>query len=75
MDPRMGTSSKSLCDTCGEPLKACNGHFGQVKLALPVFHIGYLRFVVELLHCICKVCMGWGIPGCGEMLNRNTGLR
>lgn len=56
MDPRMGTSSKSLCDTCGEPLKACNGHFGQVKLALPVFHIGYLRFVVELLHCICKDC-------------------
>ncbi|KAJ9657821.1 DNA-directed RNA polymerase III subunit C1 (rpo31) [Coniosporium apollinis] len=57
MDGRMGTSSKSgLCDTCGEGLKECNGHFGYVRLALPAFHIGYFRAIIEILHCICKGC-------------------
>lgn len=56
MDGRMGTSSKSgLCHTCGEGLKECNGHFGYVRLALPAFHIGYFRAIIEILHCICKV--------------------
>lgn len=57
MDGRMGISSKSAtCETCGEDLKSCNGHFGHVKLALPAFHIGYLKMIIEVLHCICKEC-------------------
>ncbi|KAF2138602.1 uncharacterized protein K452DRAFT_290746 [Aplosporella prunicola CBS 121167] len=57
MDGRMGISSKNAnCDTCGEDLKACNGHFGHVKLALPAFHIGYLKMILEVLHNICKEC-------------------
>ncbi|KAF2095750.1 beta and beta-prime subunits of DNA dependent RNA-polymerase [Rhizodiscina lignyota] len=56
MDGRMGTSQKGQCETCGKPLQSCNGHFGHVKLALPCFHIGYLRYVIELLHSICKKC-------------------
>ncbi|KAF2086213.1 beta and beta-prime subunits of DNA dependent RNA-polymerase [Saccharata proteae CBS 121410] len=57
IDPRMGISSKSAnCETCGEDLKSCNGHFGHVKLALPAFHIGYLKMIIEVLHSICKDC-------------------
>ncbi|TKA74890.1 hypothetical protein B0A49_06081, partial [Cryomyces minteri] len=55
MDGRMGTSTKgAICDTCGEDLTACIGHFGHVKLALPAFHIGYFKKIIEILHDICK---------------------
>jgi len=52
----MGLSAKAgFCDTCGEVLQTCNGHFGYVKLALPVLHIGYLKMIVSVLQDICKV--------------------
>ena len=55
----MGISSKDgLCETCGDPLQLCNGHFGLVKLALPAFHIGYLKLTIAILQCICKVQAG-----------------
>ncbi|KAF2267763.1 DNA-directed RNA polymeras-like protein iii largest subunit [Lojkania enalia] len=61
MDLQMGTSSKgqganSRCKTCGENLYGCNGHFGHIKLALPAFHVGYLKHIIEVLHCVCKDC-------------------
>ncbi|KAI7104859.1 hypothetical protein KC352_g37217, partial [Hortaea werneckii] len=35
-DERLGTSAKTgSCQTCGQGLKECNGHFGHVKLSLP----------------------------------------
>ena len=55
LDPRMGTSSKSgFCETCGEALQQCNGHFGLVKLVLPAFHIGYMKMIIATLQNICK---------------------
>ncbi|KAF2198820.1 beta and beta-prime subunits of DNA dependent RNA-polymerase [Delitschia confertaspora ATCC 74209] len=57
MDRRMGTSTKGTkCATCDLDLKECNGHFGHIKLALPAFHVGYLRNIIEILACICKDC-------------------
>ncbi|KAH7082572.1 hypothetical protein BKA63DRAFT_501235 [Paraphoma chrysanthemicola] len=57
MDPHMGISSKTgECKTCGEKLDKCNGHFGHIKLALPAFHVGYLKHIIEVLNCICKDC-------------------
>ncbi|KAK7517511.1 hypothetical protein IWZ03DRAFT_173824 [Phyllosticta citriasiana] len=57
LDGRLGISAKSaICETCGEDLKSCNGHFGHIKLALPAFHIGYLKMIIEVLHSICKEC-------------------
>lgn len=56
LDMRMGTSNQSTkCETCHRQLKDCNGHFGYVKLALPAFHVGFLKKIIEILHCICKV--------------------
>lgn len=44
LDPRLGISDKmSVCATCKRKLVDCAGHFGYIKLALPVFHIGFLR--------------------------------
>ncbi|KAF2861290.1 DNA-directed RNA polymerase III subunit RPC1 [Piedraia hortae CBS 480.64] len=57
IDDRLGISSKSAtCKTCGQGLMECNGHFGHVKLSLPVFHYGYLKKVIEVLSCVCKEC-------------------
>lgn len=57
MDPVMGISSKAgICGTCKEGLDKCNGHFGHIKLALPVFHVGYLKHIIEILHTVCKDC-------------------
>ncbi|KAJ4299119.1 DNA-directed RNA polymerase III subunit C1 (rpo31) [Kalmusia sp. IMI 367209] len=57
MDTRMGISTKTgKCTTCGEGLNECNGHFGHIKLALPAFHVGYLKHIIEVLNCICKDC-------------------
>jgi len=39
LDSRLGVSNKNKrCQTCGLQLKECAGHFGFVKLPLPVFH-------------------------------------
>lgn len=56
LDKRMGVGSKGVvCDTCGEPMETCTGHFGHVRLALPAFHIGYLKLTIAILQQICKV--------------------
>ncbi|KAK3395264.1 hypothetical protein B0H63DRAFT_408669 [Podospora didyma] len=57
LDPRLGTSSKTgTCSTCNQPLQFCPGHFGHVRLPLPVFHIGYLKYIQATLQNICKDC-------------------
>ncbi|KZF19018.1 beta and beta-prime subunits of DNA dependent RNA-polymerase [Xylona heveae TC161] len=57
LDGRMGTSSKGgVCESCGESLQECNGHFGYVRLALPAFHIGYFKMIITILQDICKDC-------------------
>ncbi|KAL8805595.1 MAG: hypothetical protein Q9182_001860 [Xanthomendoza sp. 2 TL-2023] len=57
LDPRMGLSGKhGTCETCGESLQLCNGHFGVIKLVLPAFHIGYFRLTMAILQNICKDC-------------------
>ncbi|GAB7350023.1 hypothetical protein MBLNU459_g0697t1 [Dothideomycetes sp. NU459] len=57
LDGRMGTSSKAgTCEQCKEDLKNCNGHFGHIRLALPAYHIGYFKKIIEILNTICKDC-------------------
>ena len=57
LDPRLGTSDKKgECVTCKGKLTDCAGHYGYIKLELPVFHIGYFKSVLTLLQCICKRC-------------------
>ena len=44
------------CETCGCRLADCAGHFGHIKLELPVFHIGYYKSILNTLQNICKTC-------------------
>ncbi|TYZ65031.1 hypothetical protein PybrP1_003004 [[Pythium] brassicae (nom. inval.)] len=57
LDKRLGVSNKKdTCDTCNLRLADCVGHFGYIKLELPVFHIGYFKAITEILQNICKEC-------------------
>lgn len=57
LDPHLGTSNKKAdCLTCGEKLEGCPGHFGSIRLSLPVFHIGYAKAIQASLRMICKTC-------------------
>lgn len=57
LDPRLGVSDKSsVCETCSKLLVDCAGHYGHIKLELPVFHIGYFKHTLTALQCICKTC-------------------
>ena len=57
LDLKLGTSLKDAkCQTCGQGLAECVGHFGFIDLKLPVFHIGYFRFILGILQSICKKC-------------------
>lgn len=56
-DPRLGvTNPNEICATCGETNIECPGHFGHIKLAEPVFHMGYLPILKNILSCICIKC-------------------
>nr|GLL22253.1 DNA-directed RNA polymerase III subunit 1-like isoform X2 [Ipomoea trifida] len=57
LDPRMGPPNKTKsCATCNGDFKQCPGHYGYLNLALPVFNVGYLPIIVDILKCICKGC-------------------
>lgn len=57
LDTHMGISLNLLeCATCHGNLASCHGHFGHVKLALPVFHVGYFKQIIQILQQICKNC-------------------
>lgn len=58
LDPKMGPPNKSsgLCATCHAKYEDCPGHYGCLNLALPVFNIGYIGSILDLLKCICKSC-------------------
>lgn len=57
IDIRLGiTESKLRCGTCGEFALNCPGHFGHIKFVDPVFHMGFLLFLKNILSCICIRC-------------------
>jgi DNA-directed RNA polymerase III subunit RPC1 len=57
LDTRLGTYDKQVpCETCGLRLAECSGHFGHIRFALPVLHVGYLKQTVAILQSICKRC-------------------
>ncbi|ODV91082.1 hypothetical protein CANCADRAFT_57439 [Tortispora caseinolytica NRRL Y-17796] len=63
LDRRMGVSTNQAeCETCHQKLSQCQGHFGHIRLALPVFHTGFFRNVLAVLQCICKECSALLLP-------------
>ncbi|KAL9232875.1 hypothetical protein vseg_007938 [Gypsophila vaccaria] len=78
LDPRMGPPSKhsAPCATCHAKYEDCPGHYGYLNLALPVFNIGFIGAILDVLKCICKSCSSILLPEkeCKEFLKkmRNT---
>ncbi|KAL6903610.1 hypothetical protein ACP4OV_004423 [Aristida adscensionis] len=57
LDTRMGAANKlGQCSTCHGSFAECPGHFGYLKLALPVFNVGFFNCILDVLKCICKNC-------------------
>lgn len=72
LDPRLGISDKvSTCATCKRKLTDCAGHYGYIRLALPVFHIGFIKHTLNILQCICKTCSRVLLPD----VERQSSLR
>ena len=56
-DLRLGiTEFDQMCHTCNMGLDECPGHWGNITLAKPMLHFGYLRTMVNLLKCVCFHC-------------------
>ena len=50
LDSRLGTSErKGTCLTCNNSFTKCAGHYGYIRLELPVFHIGYFKDILHVL--------------------------
>ncbi|XP_020550632.1 DNA-directed RNA polymerase III subunit 1 isoform X2 [Sesamum indicum] len=57
LDPHMGPPNKNgFCKTCYGNFRECPGHCGYLALALPVYNVGYLSTIIDILKCICKKC-------------------
>ncbi|KAF5727410.1 DNA-directed RNA polymerase III subunit rpc1 isoform X1 [Tripterygium wilfordii] len=55
--PNKGTGDKGwICATCHGDFAQCPGHYGYLSLALPVYNVGYLSMILDILKCICKSC-------------------
>ncbi|ODV89296.1 hypothetical protein CANCADRAFT_65867 [Tortispora caseinolytica NRRL Y-17796] len=56
-DPRLGSIDRNFkCQTCGEGMAECPGHFGHIELAKPVFHIGFITKIKKILESVCLHC-------------------
>ncbi|MCL5788581.1 MAG: DNA-directed RNA polymerase subunit A' [Candidatus Marsarchaeota archaeon] len=63
MDRRMGTlEPNQRCQVCGGLWSQCPGHFGHVELAKPVYHVGHMKKIVEVLKATCHQCHRLMIP-------------
>ncbi|MCX8204902.1 MAG: DNA-directed RNA polymerase subunit A', partial [Candidatus Nezhaarchaeota archaeon] len=54
---RLGTIEPGQrCQTCGNGVGECVGHFGHIELARPVVHVGFAKFIQQLLQATCPKC-------------------
>ena len=56
-DPRMGILDHGkICPTDELNNRHCPGYFGHLELAMPVFHIHFLKWTIKILQIICPKC-------------------
>ena len=44
------------CLTCNNNVTDCPGHFGKIELADPVYHYGFINYILSILRCVCFHC-------------------
>jgi len=56
-DSRLGViDSGKICPTCKHTNMKCQGHFGHISLARPVYLYQFLEYVEKILYCVCLNC-------------------
>lgn len=56
-DLRMGATTQfDPCQTCHESIETCNGHFGHITFAYPIYHALCFKTLAKSLNCICFNC-------------------
>ncbi|KAI9805848.1 MAG: DNA-directed RNA polymerase II subunit rpb1 [Sarcosagium campestre] len=56
-DAHLGTIDRAFkCATCDESMTECQGHYGHIELATPVFHVGFMTKIKKLLETVCHNC-------------------
>ena len=54
-DARLGPLNRhTKCETCGT--KNCDGHFGHIVLAEPMYHPKFTSQLIRWLRCVCRNC-------------------
>lgn len=62
-DLRMGTTDKMLkCRTCECDILNCQGHYGHIDLACPVYNVCFVKNVHKILQCVCMRCSRLLLP-------------
>ena len=66
LDPRLGPATNETCDTCGLKRRdgpfGCVGHFGYIDLAIPVYHLAFVKWIQKVLNAICEKCGRLTLP-------------
>eukprot|EP01096_Ripella_sp_DP13-Kostka_P014129 TRINITY_DN628_c0_g2_i1.p1 TRINITY_DN628_c0_g2~~TRINITY_DN628_c0_g2_i1.p1 ORF type:complete len:1716 (+),score=801.40 TRINITY_DN628_c0_g2_i1:354-5501(+) len=56
-DPRLGILELNrTCSTCGSRRDECPGHFSYITLHKPMYNPGFLRYILDILKCVCHSC-------------------
>lgn len=68
-DPALGVLDNGVeCLTCGETNKRCQGHYGHIRLPVPIYNKPYMPVVLKILQIICPFCSCTRISS--EAINR-----
>ncbi len=66
LDPRLGPATNEQCITCGLKRRqgrfGCVGHFGYIELAMPVYHLAFIKWIQKVLNAICDRCGRLTLP-------------
>ncbi|MHA1616039.1 MAG: DNA-directed RNA polymerase subunit A' [Candidatus Njordarchaeales archaeon] len=67
LDRRLGSpDNRERCEYCGlrrrEGETGCIGHFGYISLAMPVYHLGFVKYIEKVLNAICERCGRLTLP-------------
>lgn len=63
MDPRLGVIEPGQkCSTCGNTIASCPGHFGHLELVRPVIHVGFVKYIYDVLRATCRRCGRLKLP-------------
>ncbi len=66
LDPRLGPATNESCETCGLKRRdgafGCVGHFGYIDLAIPVYHLAFVKWIQKVLNGICEKCGRLTLP-------------